>query len=39
MAKKPVIERLRIGMIGSGFIARFHLKALLAVRHVSVTAV
>ena len=39
MTGKPIIERLRIGMIGSGFIARFHLKALLAVRHVSVTGV
>src|SRR5471032_3054488 len=39
MTAKPTIERLRIGMIGSGFIARFHLRALLAVRHVSVSAV
>ncbi len=39
MTGKPKIERLRIGMIGSGFIARFHLKALLAVRHVSLTGV
>ncbi len=30
---------LRIGFIGSGFIARFHLKALLGVRNVEVTGV
>jgi predicted dehydrogenase len=30
---------LRIGMIGSGFIAKFHLQALLAVRHVIVSGV
>jgi predicted dehydrogenase len=33
------IARLRIGLIGSGFIAKFHLKALLSVRHVSVTGI
>jgi len=33
------IARLRIGLIGSGFIANFHLQALLSVRHVSVTGV
>jgi len=30
------IPRLRIGMIGSGFIANFHLQALVSVRHVTV---
>src|SRR5471032_937275 len=30
---------LRIGMIGSGFIAKCHLQALLAVRHVIVSGV
>ncbi len=30
------IPRLRIGMIGSGFIANFHLQALVNVRHVTV---
>src|SRR5690606_36310021 len=30
---------LRIGFIGSGFIAHFHLKSLLGVRNVEVTAV
>jgi predicted dehydrogenase len=33
------IANLRIGMIGSGFIARFHLQALQSVRHVTVTGV
>ncbi len=28
------VARLRIGLIGSGFIANFHLQALLSVRHV-----
>jgi len=33
------IPRLRIGMIGSGFIANFHLQALVNVRHVSVAGI
>ena len=33
---KPV---LRIGLVGSGFIAHFHLKSLLSVRNVEVTGV
>ena len=33
------IATLRIGLIGSGFIARFHLQALVSVRHVTVTGV
>jgi predicted dehydrogenase len=33
------IPRLRIGMIGSGFIANFHLQALVNVRHVTVTGI
>ena len=37
MTKRPRIDRLRIGMIGSGFIAKFHLQSLLAVRHVMVS--
>jgi predicted dehydrogenase len=39
MASKPKFERLRIGLVGSGFIAKFHLRAFLGVRHASVTAV
>ena len=36
LSRLPV---LRIGFIGSGFIANFHLQALLGVRNVSVTGV
>jgi Predicted dehydrogenases and related proteins len=32
-------DRLRIGFIGSGFIAEFHLKSMLGVRNVDVTGV
>jgi predicted dehydrogenase len=39
MTSKPKYERLRIGLIGSGFIAKFHLRAFLGVRHAAVTAV
>ena len=33
------IATLRIGLIGSGFIAKFHLQALMSVRHVTVTGI
>src|SRR6202050_1446570 len=33
------IATLRIGLIGSGFIANFHLQALVSVRHVAVTGI
>jgi predicted dehydrogenase len=33
------IATLRIGLIGSGFIAKFHLQALVSVRHVNVTGI
>ena len=33
------IATLRIGLIGSGFIAKFHLQALLSVRHATVAGV
>ena len=33
------IPRLRIGMIGSGFIANFHLQALVNVRHVTIAGI
>jgi predicted dehydrogenase len=33
------IATLRIGLIGSGFIANFHLQALVNVRHITVTGV
>ena len=32
-------DRLRVGFVGTGFIAEFHLKALLHVRNVDVTGV
>ena len=32
-------EKLRIGFVGSGFIAQFHLRAMLGVRNVEVTGV
>jgi len=33
------VATLRLGLIGSGFIANFHLQALVSVRHVAVTGV
>ena len=33
------VDTLRIGLVGSGFIANFHLQALVAVRHVAVTGI
>src|SRR6202050_3122125 len=33
------VDTLRIGLIVSGFIANFHLQALVAVRHVAVTGI
>ena len=35
----PPRQRLRIGFIGSGFIAHFHLKSLVGVRNADVTGV
>ena len=35
----PPLAQLRIGFVGSGFIANFHLQALLGVRNVVVTGV
>src|SRR5687768_16943298 len=39
MAKPDILPTLRIGLIGSGFIAKFHLTALIGVRNVTVTGV
>ncbi|MBP1724465.1 MAG: oxidoreductase-like protein, partial [Deltaproteobacteria bacterium] len=40
MEKRPVpVETLRIGMIGSGFVAKFHLQSLIGVRNVQVAGV
>ena len=36
---QPISGPLRIGMLGSGFIAHFHLQAMIGVRNVVVTAV
>jgi predicted dehydrogenase len=38
MASQPR-ERLRVGFVGSGFIADFHLKSMIGVRNVEVTGV
>ena len=32
-------DKLRIGFVGTGFIAHFHLRALVGVRNVDVTGV
>src|SRR5215468_9343119 len=39
MADSKQIDTLRIGLIGSGFIAKFHLQSLIGVRNVMVTGV
>ena len=36
---EPPKERLRVGFVGTGFIAEFHLKSMLSVRNVDVTGV
>ncbi|HWK65128.1 MAG TPA: Gfo/Idh/MocA family oxidoreductase [Rhizobiaceae bacterium] len=38
MTTKPR-ERLRVGFVGSGFIAHFHLKSMVGVRNIDVTGV
>jgi len=39
MNDRAPIPTLRIGLIGSGFIANFHLQAFVSVRHVTVSGV
>ncbi|MGO8799838.1 MAG: Gfo/Idh/MocA family protein [Roseiarcus sp.] len=39
MVEPNAVDRLRIGLIGAGFIARFHVQALVSVRHVTVSGV
>src|SRR3546814_14078379 len=39
MTPRPVLDTLRIGLVGSGFIARFHLQSMLGVRNVRVGGV
>lgn len=38
MTKFP-IKRLRVGFVGSGFIAKFHVRSMLSVRHVDIVGV
>ena len=33
------MSRLRIGFVGSGFVARFHAQAFASVRHADITAI
>ena len=39
MAQRKPLKTLRIGMIGAGFIARFHLEAFVGVRNCAITGV
>ena len=39
MSNADITGTLRIGLIGSGFIAKFHVESLIAVRHVMVTGI
>ena len=39
MSTRPQLDTLRVGLVGSGFIARFHLQAMLGVRNVRVAGV
>jgi predicted dehydrogenase len=39
MPDPKAIDTLRIGLIGSGFVANFHVQGLVAVRHVTVAGV
>jgi predicted dehydrogenase len=39
MSEAKPIDTLRIGLIGSGFVAKFHVEALVAVRHVVVAGI
>ena len=39
MSSKEVLPVLRIGLVGSGFIAKFHLQALMGVRNCVLTGV
>jgi predicted dehydrogenase len=39
MSEANFICKLRIGLIGAGFIAKFHVQAMQAVRHVAITGV
>ena len=39
MSNGDVVGKLRIGLIGSGFIAKFHVESLIAVRHATVRGI
>ena len=39
MARQKTLQTLRIGMIGAGFIARFHLESFTGVRNCAITGV
>jgi predicted dehydrogenase len=39
MSEANAIGKLRIGLIGAGFIAKFHVQAMLSVRHVIISGV
>jgi predicted dehydrogenase len=39
MPAGPVLETLRVGFVGSGFIARFHLQAMIGVRNVRISGI
>ena len=39
MARRKTLDTLRIGMIGAGFIARFHLESFTGVRNCAITGV
>ena len=39
MAQRKPLKTLRIGMIGAGFIARFHLESFTGVRNCAITGV
>ncbi|MCG8691990.1 MAG: Gfo/Idh/MocA family oxidoreductase, partial [Minwuiales bacterium] len=39
MSQTETIDRLRIGLIGSGFIAGFHLQSMIGVRNATVAGV
>lgn len=39
MNEAKAIGKLRIGLIGAGFIARFHVQAMVSVRHAIISGV
>jgi predicted dehydrogenase len=39
MGNAGIMAKLRVGLVGSGFIAKFHVESLVAVRHVTVNGI